>query len=96
MSTDMKEKSSLLSSPSQWERRAQWLRRRTLGPYDDKGSGFDSHNWGKVPGRHLTQRCLYPPSSNGYLVEREKNGVNGIKPLPLYAAWLHSPQGDDE
>ena len=49
----------------------------------------------KVLGKLLTPHCLGPPSRNGYLVERKKNVVNGIKPLPLYAAWLHSPQGDE-
>ena len=50
----------------------------------------------KVLGRLLTPHCLCPPSSNGYMVEREKNVVGGIKLLPLYAAWLHSPRGDEE
>jgi len=48
----------------------------------------------KIIGKLLTPHYLCPPSSNGDLVEREKNVVNGTKPLPLYAAWLQSPQGD--
>ena len=73
---------------------AEWLRRRTR----------DLEVWGSIPvapvmcrslGQALNPHRLWSPSSNGYLVEREKNVVNGIKPSPLYAAWLHSPQGDE-
>ena len=72
---------------------AESLRRRTQ----------DLRVWGSIPaamvmcrslGQDLNPHRLWSPSSNGYLVEREKNVVNGIEPLPLYAAWLHSPQGD--
>ena len=49
----------------------------------------------KVLGKLLTPYRLCPPSSNGYLVEREKSFVNDLKPLPLYVACLHSPQGDE-
>ena len=48
----------------------------------------------KVLGKLLTPHYPCPPCSSGYLVEHDKNVVNGVKLLPLYAAWLHSPEGD--
>ena len=75
------------------ERVAEWLKRMTR----------DLGVWGSIPaalvmcrslGQALNPHRLWPPSSNGYLVEREKNVVNGIKPLPLYAAWSAFSSGE--
>ena len=70
------------------ERVAESLRHRTR----------DLGVWGSISsapvmcgslGQALNPHCLWSPSSNGCLVERGKNVVNGIKLLALYAAWLH-------
>ena len=71
---------------------AEWLKHRTR----------DLEVWGSISATLVMCRSFrqdlhayrpWPPISNGYLVKQEKIVVNGIKLLPLYAAWLHSPRG---
>ena len=69
------------------DRRLEWQLLIALTPPGDK---VISTEHGSVD-IWILNRYFTPPSSNGYLVEREKNVVNGIKPLPLYATWLYSP-----
>ena len=73
---------------------AEWS--KALDPRS-RGHGFDSRcrSCVKALGKLWNPQCLRLPSRNGYLVEREKIIVNGMKPLPLYAAWLYPPPGDE-
>ena len=70
-----------------WGRIAQWLRRRTLGPCQAKGRGFDSHTAGvEVLGKLLTPRCL---------CGTEKEYCEWYKAVAFVCAWLNPPQGDE-
>ena len=74
-----------------WERVAEWLRHWTQ----------DLKVWGpmsaalimcKSLGQALNPHCFYPPSSNGYRVERK---LVPCEWLQLQKIALLSPQGDE-
>ena len=64
-----------------------------------KGKSFWVFMWGQMAQwlrhRNLRTCASAHPAVMDILVEWENNVVNGMKSLPLYATYLHSPRGDE-